>query len=55
MMPLGIDVIIFNRDGQTLVTGAGKITDRYDIPKGVTDIGYSAFHFCGGLKEITLP
>ena len=48
--------ILFNKDKTIIVRyPAGKIENTYTIPNSVTNIGNSAFEFCGHLISITIP
>ncbi len=51
-----VDGILFNKDKTTLIQyPAGKPETSYNIPDGVTSIGYEAFRYCSALTQVTIP
>ena len=48
--------VLFDKTTQSLIMfPAGKPTNSYVIPDGVTSIGDYAFHHCMGLTSVTIP
>ena len=51
-----IEGILYNSDKTTLIQyAAGKTNKTFDILKGVTNIGNSAFDYCENLISVTIP
>lgn len=51
----GANGVLFNKAKTTLVACPGAWAGAYAVPSGVTAITASAFRYCGGLTEVTLP
>ncbi|GAB6394285.1 MAG: leucine-rich repeat protein [Bacteroidales bacterium] len=49
------DGVLFNKEGDILISYPNAKATVYVIPDGVTRIGESAFFVCSGLTSITLP
>ena len=51
-----VDGVLFSKDKKTLVYfPAGKSADYYEIPEGVTSIGFTAFEECSSLVQVAIP
>ena len=51
-----VDGVLFNKELSLLIQyPAGKENSSYDIPAGVTEIGYNAFESCYRLKNVSFP
>ena len=51
-----VNGILFNKEKTKIVKyPAGKKETSYNIPKGVTSIGWYAFYGCSSLREINIP
>ena len=51
-----INGILFNKEKtKIIIYPAGKKETSYNIPEGVTSIGYEAFHACRSLSQINIP
>ena len=47
---------LYSKDGKTLIQYAiGKEDTSFEIPYGVTSIGFDAFYFCSSLESVTIP
>ena len=49
------DGVLFNKDQTTLIACPRGKTGAYDIPSGVTSVGYGAFYECSSLTSVTIP
>ena len=49
-----VDGVLFNKDKTRLIQFPGGRGGTYEIPDGVTNIGYSAFSGCSGLTSVTI-
>ena len=47
--------VLFNKDKTKLIAAPGAISGNYEVPDGVTSIGYGAFRDCSSLRSITIP
>ncbi len=47
--------VLFDKNGQTLVTFPGGISGDYSIPENVISIGDFAFESCTGLTNVAIP
>lgn len=50
----GVDGILFNKNGSTLIQYPGGKAGSYTIPNSVSSIGDNAFYFCAGLTSVTI-
>ena len=50
-----IDGVLFSKDKKELIIYPAGKGNVYEIPEGVTSIGYSAFKYCSSLTSIVIP
>ena len=50
-----IDGVLFSKDKKELIIYPAGKGNVYEIPEGVTSIGYSAFNGCSSLESIVIP
>lgn len=50
-----IDGVVYDKSGRTLLFCPPGKTGAFEVPEGVTEIGYKAFYGCSGITGITIP